>query len=53
MYREWVRLHEHRAIGGFDLVLVEVAQADAGYEQLLDAARRHPLHRMPAAVPTR
>ena len=51
MYGERVGLQENGAVGGLDLVFVEVARADAGDEQLPDAARRHPLHRMPAAVP--
>ena len=51
MDSERVGFQENGAVGGLDLVLVEVARPDAGNEQLPDAARRHPLHRMPAAVP--
>ena len=48
---ERVGFQENGAVGGLDLVLVEVARPDAGNEQLPDAARRHPLHWMPPAVP--
>ena len=51
MYGKRVGLQENGAVGGLNLVLVEVARPDARNEQLPDAARRHPLHRMPPAVP--
>ena len=46
-----VGLEQDLAVLGEDLVLVALARADVGEEQLPDAARAHGAHRVQAAVP--